>query len=110
MRINPRMSTYSKKPKHPQQIFYLQCSEYFLALQMEKKRNIGKIAKIIYTVFSTAFIVTLISYLGLNFILHSEEIYYLGIATIALLFPFLLSIAYVMALMLSIRLKKESKD
>ena len=65
---------------------------------MDKKRHIGKIAKTTCIVFSTAFIVTLISYLGLNFILHSEEIYYLGITTIALLFPFLLSIAYVMAI------------
>ena len=40
--------------------------------------------------------ITLILYLILNSILNSE-VYYLGIATIWLLFSFLLSIAYVMA-------------
>ena len=63
---------------------------------MDERRHIGRIAKIICIVFSIAFIITLILYLILNFIFHSE-VYYLGIATIVLLFPFLLSIAYVMA-------------
>jgi hypothetical protein len=40
--------------------------------------------------------ITLILYLILNSIFH-REVYYLGIATIGLLFSFLLSIAYVMA-------------
>jgi hypothetical protein len=63
---------------------------------MNKKTNIGKIANTACIIFSLAFIITLTSFLVLNFILQAEEIYYLGIATIALLFPFLLSIAYVM--------------
>jgi hypothetical protein len=64
---------------------------------MNNKINIGKIAKTACIIFSLAFIITLTSYLVLNFILQAEEIYYLGIATLILLFPFLLSIAYVMA-------------
>ena len=57
----------------------------------------GKIAKITCAASTTAFIITLTSYTGLKFMLQSIEIYCLGIATLALLFPFLLSIAYVMA-------------
>jgi hypothetical protein len=39
--------------------------------------------------------ITLGMYLGLNFIFQIQ-VYYLGITNLALLFPFLLSIAYVM--------------
>ena len=63
---------------------------------MNERTHIGRIAKIICIIFSIAFMITLILYLILNSILNSE-VYYLGIATIWLLFPFLLSIAYVMA-------------
>jgi len=46
--------------------------------------------------FSAAFFITLTVNLGLNFLFHAQ-VYYLGIATIVLLAPFLLSIAYVMS-------------
>jgi hypothetical protein len=68
----------------------------FLGVKMDERMHLGKIVKIICIVFSIAFFITLILYLGLNFIFHSE-VYYLGIVTLVLLFPFLLSIAYVMA-------------
>jgi uncharacterized membrane protein len=55
-----------------------------------------KIVKSICIAFSIAFFITLILNLGLNFIFRSQ-LYYLGITTIVLLFPFLLSIVYVMA-------------
>jgi cation transport ATPase len=63
---------------------------------VDKKGHIEKIVKNICTIFSLAFIITLILYLVLNFFFRSK-VYYLGIATIVLLFPFLSSIAYVMA-------------
>jgi hypothetical protein len=66
----------------------------------------AKIAKITCIAFSITFILSLTSYWGLNLILQSQEIYYLGIATLALLFPFLLSIAYVMVVTANHALEK----
>ena len=66
----------------------------------------AKIAKTTCIAFSITFILSLTSYWGLNLILQSQEIYYLGIATLALLFPFLLSIAYVMAVTANHALEK----
>lgn len=57
---------------------------------------VGKIFDITCITFSAAFFVTLSLYWGLNLIFH-YEIYYLGLATLALFIPFLLSIAYVLA-------------
>jgi hypothetical protein len=62
---------------------------------MEKETHIQKTLKIICILLSIAFMTTLGVYWGLNLIFHIQ-VYYLGIANLALLFPFLLSIAYVM--------------
>jgi hypothetical protein len=62
---------------------------------MAEKTHIQKTVKIICIVLSIAFMITLGMYLGLNFIFQIQ-VYYLGITNLALLFPFLLSIAYVM--------------
>ena len=77
-----------------------------------------KIGKIITMVFSIAFItsliITLTLYFELNSILHTAPSYLLirdyftfsGITTLALLFPFLLSIAYVMVVIAEHTLEK----
>ena len=75
---------------------------------MDPRIHVQKNIKITSFVFSTAFTITLILYLELNYVLHSP-VYYLGLATIALLFPFLLSIAYVMAISAKRALDKEIK-
>ena len=59
--------------------------------------NHTKTAKTAFIISSTAFILTLTSYIGLNPILQTQETYYLGIATLSLLFPLLVSVAYIMA-------------
>lgn len=63
---------------------------------MVERIHFGKIVKNSCIAFSIAFFITLTLYWGLNFIFHTE-VYYLGIATLVLFCPFLLSIAYVMA-------------
>jgi hypothetical protein len=62
---------------------------------MEKETHIQKTFKLIGILLSIAFMTTLCVYWGLNLFFHIQ-VYYLGIANLALLFPFLLSIAYVM--------------
>jgi Na+-transporting methylmalonyl-CoA/oxaloacetate decarboxylase gamma subunit len=74
--------------------------------EMDERRHIQKIVKIICIFFSIAFIVTTISYWALSLVLHSE-IYYLGIVAVALLFPFLISIAFVMAVSAKNTIDKE---
>jgi len=73
---------------------------------MDKRVHIEKNSKIICIIFSLAFIVTLISYLVLTDIYHSR-VYYLGIVSLVLLFPFLLSVAYVMVVSAKHALDKE---
>jgi uncharacterized membrane protein len=57
----------------------------------------GKIFEIIWVAFSIAFFTVLILFLALNFV-FGLEVYYLGLATLVLFIPFLLSLAYVMAI------------
>jgi amino acid transporter len=75
---------------------------------MDPRIHVQKNIKITSFVFSTAFTITLILCLELNYVRHSP-VYYLGLATIALLFPFLLSIAYVMAIIAKRALDKGIK-
>ena len=62
---------------------------------MAKETHIQKTLKIICILLSITFMTTIGVYWGLNLIFHIQ-VYYLGIANLALLFPFLLSIAYFM--------------
>lgn len=63
--------------------------------EMVERRHIEKIVKITCIVFTIAFVATTILYWSIALVFHSE-IYYLGIVAVALLFPFLLSIVFVM--------------
>jgi hypothetical protein len=63
--------------------------------KLESKRHIEKSIKFGCIIFSVAFVIAATSYYVLNYI-YSIEVYYLGITSLALLFPFLLSIAYFM--------------
>lgn len=76
---------------------------------MDPRMPIGKIAQIACITFSTAFFVTFSLYWVLNLIFHSE-IYYLGLATVALLFTFLLSVAYAMGVLAKRTLDKGVKN
>ncbi len=58
--------------------------------------HIQKNIKITSLFFSIAFITTATLYWSLNYAFHTE-VYYLGITVVALLFPFLISVAYGMA-------------
>lgn len=94
MRIRrPNLPQDEKRETQNSYSYYV---EYSLALEMYARMPAEKTIKNICIDSSIAFFITLTLYWGLYFIFNTE-VYYLGIATLVLLCPFLLSIAYAMA-------------
>lgn len=94
--MRSRSLNLPRDEKRETQNSYSYYVEYSLALEMYARMPAEKTIKNICIDSSIAFFITLTLYWGLYFIFHAE-IYYLGIATLMLLFPFLLSIVYAMA-------------